>query len=277
MPTPALKSFADQSGKSMSEVERLWDEAKKAAAEQGHKEDYDYITGIVKKMLSIESVSFEQVDKLIEEVVATYFTLSEDTQSLIADLRKAIGSKSSYNKDGISLTPMANSMSKGKAVVRVSIDPESLNKKYPNIDLRTTDHANAFIKQFVGYSPMCRKNPSGIYQATLSVRDVKEATLAEKEPKDTSVYTITVLNTYADATDNGYTRGTAKETQATGMYNAYMMVLKLMDKYGEDARIIVTWDEEDDMTMFDTNELRSNNPQAEMRKIINNYKSAYNI
>lgn len=53
MPHPALKSFAQQSGKSLDTLEKYWDKAKELADEQGHKDDYDYITGITKRMAGI--------------------------------------------------------------------------------------------------------------------------------------------------------------------------------------------------------------------------------
>lgn len=60
MPTPALKSFAQQSGKSIETLEKYWDKAKKLAAEAGHKDDYDYITGITKRMAGISEEYMEE-------------------------------------------------------------------------------------------------------------------------------------------------------------------------------------------------------------------------
>jgi len=53
MPANIIKSFSEKSGKSEQEVEQLWNKAKEKAAQGGHEEDYDYIVGILKKMLSI--------------------------------------------------------------------------------------------------------------------------------------------------------------------------------------------------------------------------------
>jgi hypothetical protein len=62
MPANIVKSFADKTGKSEAEVEKLWNKAKEIAADNGHKEDYEYITGILKKMLSInEHDTFKQL------------------------------------------------------------------------------------------------------------------------------------------------------------------------------------------------------------------------
>lgn len=46
-----VKSLANKYNKTIDEVEKLWKKAKKSAADSGHKEDYAYITGILKKML----------------------------------------------------------------------------------------------------------------------------------------------------------------------------------------------------------------------------------
>lgn len=54
MPNNIVQSFAKKSGKSIDQVEKLWQKAKAIAAEEGHVEDYAYITGILKKMLSIK-------------------------------------------------------------------------------------------------------------------------------------------------------------------------------------------------------------------------------
>jgi hypothetical protein len=61
MPSNIIKSFADKTGKTEKEVELLWDKAKEIAKEAGHEEDYDYIVGILKRMLKInEFDSFKE-------------------------------------------------------------------------------------------------------------------------------------------------------------------------------------------------------------------------
>lgn len=50
---PVVTSFAEKSGKSVEEVEKLWKEAKAAAKEENRDQDYAYITGILKKMLKL--------------------------------------------------------------------------------------------------------------------------------------------------------------------------------------------------------------------------------
>ena len=56
MPVAAIASFAKKSGKSVEEVEKMWDTAKKIAKKAGREDDYAYTTGIVKKALKIESI-----------------------------------------------------------------------------------------------------------------------------------------------------------------------------------------------------------------------------
>jgi hypothetical protein len=60
MPANTVKSFADKTGKSVAEVEKLWDKAKAVAADAGEAENFAYITGILKKMLGLnETYSFK--------------------------------------------------------------------------------------------------------------------------------------------------------------------------------------------------------------------------
>jgi len=58
-----VKSFADKTGKSEAEVEKLWDKAKKIAKESGREEDYAYITGILKKMLGLNETFKEYIER----------------------------------------------------------------------------------------------------------------------------------------------------------------------------------------------------------------------
>jgi len=67
MPNNVVQSFAKKSGKSIEEIERLWQKAKAIAAEEGHVEDYAYITGILKKMLSIKESSMNSFKQYITE------------------------------------------------------------------------------------------------------------------------------------------------------------------------------------------------------------------
>ena len=53
MPANIVKSFSQKTGKSVQEVEKLWDKAKAIAADEGESENYAYITAILKKMLKL--------------------------------------------------------------------------------------------------------------------------------------------------------------------------------------------------------------------------------
>lgn len=59
MPSPVLKSLADKAGVSIKRAEHLWEQAKKIAnkngkfKKDGEDEYYAYVTGIVKRMLSV--------------------------------------------------------------------------------------------------------------------------------------------------------------------------------------------------------------------------------
>ena len=65
MPANIIKSFSKKSGKSEEEVESLWQKAKSIAKEANREEDYAYIVGILKNMLSInESISFKEFIEL---------------------------------------------------------------------------------------------------------------------------------------------------------------------------------------------------------------------
>jgi len=58
MPAAVLKSFAKKSGKSIEELERFWNEAKKAATEKGLEKDspqfFAFVTAIVKKRAGLK-------------------------------------------------------------------------------------------------------------------------------------------------------------------------------------------------------------------------------
>lgn len=66
MPASVVKSFADKTGKSVAEVEKLWDKAKAAAKEQGREEDFAYTTGILKKMVGIKENLADEILSFFE-------------------------------------------------------------------------------------------------------------------------------------------------------------------------------------------------------------------
>lgn len=67
MPAAVLKKIADESGKSEKELEKFWNEAKKAAKEKGFDEDQDrfwaYVVGIVKKRAGIGDKDLSEMAK----------------------------------------------------------------------------------------------------------------------------------------------------------------------------------------------------------------------
>lgn len=56
MPSAYVEKLASEHGVSVSEAEKKWDAAKKAAREQGMGERYGYVTNIFKKMMHEASV-----------------------------------------------------------------------------------------------------------------------------------------------------------------------------------------------------------------------------
>ena len=52
MPTSLMKKVSDKCNMDMSKVEELWEKAKSQAKEQGHEEDWGYVTSIFKNMVS---------------------------------------------------------------------------------------------------------------------------------------------------------------------------------------------------------------------------------
>lgn len=62
MPSDYIKKVAKETDKTEEELEKMWKAAKSKAREQGHKDEYDYITGIFKKMAGLtESTSVGDV------------------------------------------------------------------------------------------------------------------------------------------------------------------------------------------------------------------------
>lgn len=53
MPTAFIQSVARKQGKPVAELESKWDQAKARAAEEGHKEDWPYVTAIFKNMAHV--------------------------------------------------------------------------------------------------------------------------------------------------------------------------------------------------------------------------------
>lgn len=78
MPVPYLQKLAKEGHGTLPELEKKWAKAKRRAAEQGHKDDYAYITGILKKMLSIQSSLVRSSHIVQSGIPATQVMLSPE-------------------------------------------------------------------------------------------------------------------------------------------------------------------------------------------------------
>jgi len=76
MPSNIVKSVADRCDMSTSEVEEIWNDAKKEAEKQGEEENYKYIMGIFKSMIGDDCAKkmdwknegINRTDKLLEKI-----------------------------------------------------------------------------------------------------------------------------------------------------------------------------------------------------------------
>lgn len=84
MPASHIKSLAAKSGKSEDAVEKLWQKAKRLAADEGHGGEYDYITGILKKMLKLEEKPMKRTKDFLEPL----FEATRPLSVIAADIRK---------------------------------------------------------------------------------------------------------------------------------------------------------------------------------------------
>lgn len=91
MPTKALKSMAEKSGKSVKTAERYWDEAKKSASDSGHSDDYAYIMGIVKRRLEASVMNLESQVLARMAVTAGYIGDYVRLAETAAPAKKAAG------------------------------------------------------------------------------------------------------------------------------------------------------------------------------------------
>lgn len=68
MPTAYIKKLAKEKGRSVSSLEKDWSKAKAIAAEEGHKEDYGYVTAIFKKIAKIdEGTTFKDFLNIVDQ------------------------------------------------------------------------------------------------------------------------------------------------------------------------------------------------------------------
>ena len=95
MPTAYVKKLAKKHHTSISKAEGRWSRAKKAAAKQGHEDEYDYITGIFKHMMGEGHGSFSDfyhMEILAEGTWSAPQTI-EKAQKLLALLKAPISAK----------------------------------------------------------------------------------------------------------------------------------------------------------------------------------------
>jgi len=86
MPSAYVKKIAAKKNISIDRAETLWSKAKTLAADQGHAEEFDYITGIFKRMVG-EQVTYIEFMKIFEEGEPT------NTSSNTAPDRDHVGKK----------------------------------------------------------------------------------------------------------------------------------------------------------------------------------------
>lgn len=72
MPIPFIKQLAQKSGKSEAEVDKLYRKAKIIARKEKHGNEYDYIVGILKKMLSLNESELDSYLKEKETKVTNF-------------------------------------------------------------------------------------------------------------------------------------------------------------------------------------------------------------
>lgn len=96
MPIPVLKSFAQKSGKSLEEVEKIYQEIKTSAKDP---EDYKYIIGSLKKILKLNEgntmSTFAQYIKTLTEETTT-----GDIASVESKLGKIVKRPKKVNEEG---------------------------------------------------------------------------------------------------------------------------------------------------------------------------------
>ena len=111
MPTPYVQQLAKQTGKSVGEIEKLWDKAKKIASEDFGKpesqfgsKEYSYVTGIVKKMVGkkedfIDPAKFLGSPMNAKEFIESVLKADEDVSST------AVAMNSDNAKIGTTIPP----------------------------------------------------------------------------------------------------------------------------------------------------------------------------
>ncbi len=88
MPAPYIEKLADKHHRSVEYVEGLWNKAKQQAEEQGHKGDWAYVVGVLKRMLGETSATDSAVDTITMDVplLTRILELSREEVKSDADL-----------------------------------------------------------------------------------------------------------------------------------------------------------------------------------------------
>lgn len=104
MPTPQLKSFADEYGVPIDKVEEFWDTAK-----EQYGEDYEKVAGTVKKMCQNYSKSkneslkyktnFQRVLSCLKEEEEDLEAIKKEVEKLQSKLKQLKASKNDEDKD----------------------------------------------------------------------------------------------------------------------------------------------------------------------------------
>jgi len=133
MPANIIKALARKAGVSVSSVEDKWNQAKAAAKKQGRGDDYQYIVGILKKMLKLENsneivkptmgMKEMRVDKrLIESQVHGLIfkdaaTTAGGTGSYGVKIRYTVGRSDVYSTQILSVRASSPEAAKAQALI----------------------------------------------------------------------------------------------------------------------------------------------------------------
>lgn len=109
MPSSYVKKIAKEKGISEDRAEKLWDKAKALAKKEGKEEEYDYITGIFKKMVGEQMTFTEFKKKLVSESkFEKSIWMQDSTKALLTKifksktLKAAISQYVKFKKKGLS-------------------------------------------------------------------------------------------------------------------------------------------------------------------------------
>ncbi len=99
MPSPLVKKFADETGKSVSEVEKLWKKAKEVVEKEYpdvDKEDnrfYALVVGVLKNMLKLEENTIMRIRRKLYEESAPRAVMRTGSDAIIEIRREFLEGK----------------------------------------------------------------------------------------------------------------------------------------------------------------------------------------